>query len=148
MLTDFRLEVFAAVAEEGSFTKASLRLGISQPAVSQNIAELEKTLGVQLFERARGSVRLTSDGRRFNEYAVQIMYWYKAAREAFADNVPQVLKQSAEARVPFRIAISDIYDCHLLPPGSPDADVEISGPADTPRVSVLQKRSDFWQGGE
>ena len=47
MLEDFRLKVFATVAAEGSFTKAAAVLGVSQPAVSQNIAELEKLSGVK-----------------------------------------------------------------------------------------------------
>ena len=41
-MEDFRLKVFKAVVQEGSFTKAAKALGITQPAVSQNIAELEK----------------------------------------------------------------------------------------------------------
>ena len=41
MLDDFRLRVFMMVAAEGSFTRAAQHLGVSQPAVSQNIAELE-----------------------------------------------------------------------------------------------------------
>ena len=56
MLEDFRLRVFMAVAEEGSFTKAAASLGVTQPAVSQNIADLEKVTGQKLFERMRGEV--------------------------------------------------------------------------------------------
>ena len=40
MLEDTRLKIFMAVADEGSFTRAAYLLGITQPAVSQNIAEL------------------------------------------------------------------------------------------------------------
>ena len=84
MLEDKRLKVFAAVVETASFTAAASSLGITQPAVSQNISELEKDLGVQLFDRStRGDVRLTDAGRRFEAYARQILHWYKAAREAF-----------------------------------------------------------------
>ncbi|MCR5760133.1 MAG: LysR family transcriptional regulator [Bacteroidales bacterium] len=84
MLEDKRLKVFAAVVEFGNFTAAASSLGLTQPAVSQNIAELEKELGVRLFERStRGDVRITDEGRRFESYARQIMHWYKAAREAF-----------------------------------------------------------------
>ena len=39
VLEDFRLRIFMAVAEKGSFTLAAKALGVSQPAVSQNIAE-------------------------------------------------------------------------------------------------------------
>ena len=45
MLIDFRLKVFYTVAKSGSFSKAARELGITQPAVSQNIAELEQQIG-------------------------------------------------------------------------------------------------------
>ena len=67
------------VVECGNFTAASRELGISQPAVSQNVAELEKTLGVRLFARARGSTELTPDGVLFKTYAEKILYWYAKA---------------------------------------------------------------------
>lgn len=86
MLEDFRLKVFICVAKHRSFTAASRELGISQPAVSQNISELEKTLGAQLFERTRSEVKLTEKGSLFMEYASQIMHWYKAAAEAFSQD--------------------------------------------------------------
>ena len=79
MFEDFRLKVFLKVAECGNFTAASRALGVSQPAVSQNIAELEKTLGVQLFDRTRGNISLTEDGLSFKPYAERIMYWYGKA---------------------------------------------------------------------
>ena len=41
---DFRLRVFVTVVDEGNFTRAAKLLNISQPAVSQNISELEKML--------------------------------------------------------------------------------------------------------
>ncbi len=65
MFEDFRLSVFDRVAELGSFTAAAKALGVSQPAVSQHIAELEKFAGGRLFERHRGHVALTERGRRF-----------------------------------------------------------------------------------
>lgn len=73
MLEDFRLQVFMAVAREKSFTKAAAELGVSQPAVSQNIAELEKTMGCRLFERLRGEVVLTGKGEAFREYADRLL---------------------------------------------------------------------------
>ena len=68
MLDDFRLTVFKAVVKERSFTRAANVLGVSQPAVSQNVAELEKTLGVRLFERQRGETQLTVAGETFLTY--------------------------------------------------------------------------------
>lgn len=108
MIEDFRLRVFAAVAEKGSFTLAAKALGISQPAVSQNVAELEKDLGKELFSRRRGAVSLTAAGRTFLEYADKILYWYSAAGEMFAGG-----KDIKERRV--RIASDIFIKEYLLP---------------------------------
>ena len=83
MLEDFRLKVFMAVSEEGNFTRAARALGISQPAVSQNIAELEKELGKELFVRTKGSVALTPAGSSFKDFAVRILHWYSVAEDMF-----------------------------------------------------------------
>lgn len=84
MLEDFRLKVFMTVASRGSFTLAAKELGISQPAVSQNVAELEKSVGTELLVRSRGSVALTPAGRSLIEYAEKIQYWYSAASGLFS----------------------------------------------------------------
>ncbi|WP_263378386.1 LysR family transcriptional regulator [Granulicella paludicola] len=56
------LSVFAAVAEERSFTRAAVRLGISQSALSHSMRGLEKRLGVQLLARTTRSVSPTAAG--------------------------------------------------------------------------------------
>lgn len=83
MLEDFRLKVFMTVAETGSFTRAARILGITQPAVSQNIIALEKETGSTLFLRKKGEAILTDEGLTFKEYASQILYWYSATDEIF-----------------------------------------------------------------
>ena len=83
MLEDNRIKVFLTVLECGNFSTAAAKLGISQPAVSQNIAELERQLGVQLMERGRGEISLTEQGRLFEGYARQIAHWYAVAHRAF-----------------------------------------------------------------
>lgn len=97
MLEDFRLRVFITVAQEGSFTLAARKLHVSQPAVSQNISELEKTLGVTLFERLRGEVRLTDKGLLFKGYAEQILHWYGAAADAFAISTDESVQKLPES---------------------------------------------------
>lgn len=73
MLEDFRLQVFMAVCRERSFTKAAAELGVSQPAVSQNIAELERIVGMKLFARLKGEIALTGEGEVFKEYAEKLL---------------------------------------------------------------------------
>jgi DNA-binding transcriptional LysR family regulator len=60
--TIVQLKTFLAVADEGGFTAASERLGLSQPAVSRAITALEKDLGVPLFIRGRRGLTLTEAG--------------------------------------------------------------------------------------
>jgi DNA-binding transcriptional LysR family regulator len=73
MLEDFRLQVFMAVCRERSFTKAAAELGVSQPAVSQNIAELERIVGMKLFARLKGEIALTGEGEVFKDYAERLL---------------------------------------------------------------------------
>ena len=63
------LRYFIAVAEEGSFTGAAKRLRLAQQAVSRQIADLERELGVKLFERGARGARLTPAGAAFVEGA-------------------------------------------------------------------------------
>lgn len=71
-MEDYRIKVFMAVCSAGSFTKAAERLGITQPAVSQNIAELEKYIGTSVFSRSGGKVSLTPQGEIFRRSAEKI----------------------------------------------------------------------------
>ena len=60
------LHYFAIVAQELSFTKATTeRLIVSQPALSKQIRQLEKSLQVKLFDRDHRTVRLTRPARRY-----------------------------------------------------------------------------------
>ena len=68
MPINFRqLEVFRAVAETKSFTRASHLLFISQSTVSQHIRELEDSLNLKLFHRNRRSVSLSPAGESLLE---------------------------------------------------------------------------------
>lgn len=65
------LEVFCAIIEAGSITAAAARLGLSQPAVSQQIAKLENHLGLTLFAREHGRIRPTETALALYEEASQ-----------------------------------------------------------------------------
>lgn len=110
MFEDFRLKVFMSVAESGSFTAAARTLGVSQPAVSQNISALEKELGVQLFRRAKGEVSLTGEGTAFREYAGRILYWYSVTGDMFG-----LEGRLSPGRV-VRIAADPVAAAYLVPP--------------------------------
>jgi DNA-binding transcriptional LysR family regulator len=58
------LTAFVAVAEQLSFTKAAIQMGIALPTMSQTIRSLEERLGVRLFNRTTRSVALTEAGDR------------------------------------------------------------------------------------
>jgi len=57
------LDVFRAVTETGSATNAAELVGMSQPAVTKSIAELERFCGMMLFERDRYGMRFTANGQ-------------------------------------------------------------------------------------
>lgn len=67
-----QLQIFQAVVVAGSITKASRRVGLSQPSISQQLAKLEEKLGTQLIQRNRtGVISLTPSGE----------YWFKMGEE-------------------------------------------------------------------
>tara|TARA_R110002126_G_scaffold291744_1_gene456588 strand:- start:195265 stop:196164 length:900 start_codon:yes stop_codon:yes gene_type:complete len=68
-----RLKYFVAVAEERHFGRAAARLDMAQPPLSRQISQLEKDLGVQLFDRSRSQIRLTQAGEVLLERAREIL---------------------------------------------------------------------------
>lgn len=76
------LKIFHAVARSGSFSRAASELAISQPSVSIQVGELERQFGVELFEPAGKSVRLTEAGRVCFDYAGRILALLDEAQRA------------------------------------------------------------------
>lgn len=69
----YQLETFVAVAREGSITRASELLHLSQPALSAHIKALEDVLGLTLFDRTPRGMSLTQDGKRLLAKAEQTL---------------------------------------------------------------------------
>ena len=77
-----QLRYVVAVEEEGSFTRAATRVHVAQPAISQQIAQLERELGERLFDRSERRVRLTVAGEAFLPHARAVLAATTAARDA------------------------------------------------------------------
>ena len=75
-MIDRRLQVFHAVAELESFTRAAKRLHMTQPAVTFQIRQLEQHFNTRLFDREHNRIELTAAGRRVEKYARRILALY------------------------------------------------------------------------
>lgn len=107
---DFRqLEMFLAVAEQSSFTRASEQLYVAQSAISRQIALLEDELGEKLFKRVSKKVYLTPAGETLLRYARRIFQELKNARL-------EISGFSNLERGQVRIAAGLIAGMYLLPP--------------------------------
>jgi DNA-binding transcriptional LysR family regulator len=73
MLSDFtKLNTFLIVVKEKSFSKASAKLGISQPAVTQQMRFLEDYIGSAIVDRKKNGIRLTKEGEKLYQITQKI----------------------------------------------------------------------------
>jgi LysR family transcriptional regulator, hca operon transcriptional activator len=102
------LRYFVAVAEELNFTRAASRLHTSQPSLSQQIRQLESTIGVLLLDRSRHHVVLTNAGRVFLREARDIL--------SRIDHVARLAKQAADGRAgDLSVGTFPAADVRILP---------------------------------
>jgi LysR family nitrogen assimilation transcriptional regulator len=80
-----QLRYFARIADVGNMTRAAEALHVAQPALTQQVANLEAELGVRVFDRGRHGVRLTSAGEVLYGYAISLLKQVEDAREAVRD---------------------------------------------------------------
>ena len=79
------LRYFLAVAREENMTEAANVLHVTQPTLSRQIADLERELGVELFERTNRSCVLTGDGMRLRQRAEEILALVDQTESEMAD---------------------------------------------------------------
>ena len=103
------LRVFKAVADSGGFVKAQDVLGISQPAISAHIANLERRLGVRLAERGPQGFSLTHEGIFVLDETNKLL----ASIEASATRLDQIRAGSVE-----RVRIG-VVDCLVTDAANP-----------------------------
>lgn len=85
MLSLYKLEIFNAVIDTGSFSAAAGQLFMSQPAVSQHIHDLEASLGTRLFDRGTRGVTPTAQGLILHDYARQVFALLAEAENKLVD---------------------------------------------------------------
>ncbi|HXP21015.1 MAG TPA: LysR family transcriptional regulator [Streptosporangiaceae bacterium] len=108
MLEMTRLKVFCEVAGHGSFTRAAEVLGYAQPSVSHHIAQLERELGAQLFDRQPKRIQLTPAGQVFLDYARPALLKFADAQREVSETV-----RSGSSRL--RIAAFPTASATLMP---------------------------------
>jgi LysR family transcriptional regulator, low CO2-responsive transcriptional regulator len=79
-MTFRQFQIFLAVARAKNFTRAAETLHVSQSTLSQHVLELERELGVGLFDRLGRAVTLTEAGRLLEEHAARIVTTLASAR--------------------------------------------------------------------
>src|SRR5262249_54585269 len=102
------LAIFHAVAQAGSMTLGAERLDISQPAVSKQVRELERALGVPLFDRVGRRVQLSQAAELLADHARRLFPLAHEAEQAMAD-------VRAVGRGSLAIGASTTIGTYLLP---------------------------------
>ena len=97
------------MAKHRSFTRAATALYVSQPALSQQIKQLEETLGTPLFDRSGRNVELTDAGEVYALYAQRALQDLEEGKRAIHD--VQNLSRGA-----LRIAITPTFTTYLIGP--------------------------------
>ncbi|MGB0410339.1 MAG: LysR family transcriptional regulator [Pikeienuella sp.] len=102
------VEIFVAVVEQGSVTGAAKRLAVSPSTVSQQLSNLEASLGARLVERTAHTFMLTSAGDIFLPRAMKLLDEVSGARAALsgADRAPQMT---------LRISTVEDFDLRVTP---------------------------------
>ena len=132
------LRVFLTVAEHGSFSEASRRLGISAGQVSKQIAALEIRLRKRLFDRSTRAVRLTEEGEQLIEKANRIVEGIDALESGDAS-----LDGDATGLV--RVTAPVVYGARRLAPLL--ADFMTENPAISIRLSLSDRKTDLVEEG-
>ena len=103
-----QLQYIVTTAQEKSITKAAGKLFISQPSLTLSIQNLEKELGVELFERSRGAITLTYAGRLYYDWALNTLH----SREQLDARIGDIKDESSHL---IRLGISPHRSVILLP---------------------------------
>ncbi|HEX7280726.1 MAG TPA: LysR substrate-binding domain-containing protein [Vicinamibacterales bacterium] len=107
-----QLQYVVAVADRGGFRRAAEACGVAQPSLSAQVAQVEDGLGVQLFERGAGGVRVTAAGAGLIERARQLLI-------AAADFRQSAKQQADPMTATLRLGVIPTVCPYLLPDVAP-----------------------------
>ncbi|MCK4441259.1 MAG: LysR family transcriptional regulator [Sulfurovaceae bacterium] len=108
MLKDFvKMETFLTVARERSFSKASAKLGISQPAVTQQIKYIENYLEARIIDRKKNGIKLTAEGEAFYSVVTRL--------EKCINNLEKDVLKIMNKEMTFRLAASFTIGSYVIP---------------------------------
>ena len=108
MISLKQLRYFDAVVRSGHFGLAAERCAVTQPALSMQIQELEKTLGVQLLERGRKGAMPTASGREVAQRAARVL--------ADVRDLVDCARQASPLSGPLHLGVIPSVAPYLLPP--------------------------------
>ena len=107
--TTKQLQHFIAIAETGQISKAALRCHVSQSSMTASLKVLEQTVGVALFSRHQGGVRLTESGVRFLRYA-------QKAETTLRQAVAALNERPSAVEGPVRLGVTETISAYVIAP--------------------------------
>ena len=126
-----KVRYFVAVAERLHFGQAATALHITQPALSRQIQQFEREIGVELFVRSSREVALTPAGEQFVDFSRQLL----ALTQTALENVRRTAAGTDAFRVGFMLGIDTESTLRVFSAGHPG-------------ISVLLERLRWWNEGE
>ena len=105
-MLDARMETLLMICEKNSFTKAAEALALTQPAVSHHVRALEQELGVRLFYRSRGELKLTAEG--------EIVALYARRMKGMHEKMLRALQDAERQMTSIRVGITHTAESSLI----------------------------------
>jgi DNA-binding transcriptional LysR family regulator len=107
-ITIQQLEILMALVEAGSFTRAAVKLSLSQPSLTKQIQNLEEAAGARLVNRAATGISLTPEGQIIYDYAKRAIRLREDAKE-------RVVRHKAQESGHIYLSASTIPATYILP---------------------------------
>lgn len=105
-----QLRYIAMAAEKGTLTEAAKELFISQPSLTKCIKELEKEIGIHIFERTNKGIILSKDGEEFLSYARQVLEQADILEERYSHKINNTKQEFCVSTQHYSFAVNAFVD--------------------------------------